>query len=131
MSTPAMSMQEAPPGGTARLSTDTYASRGRRLSWGRRYDDPYYGGHHHRFHRPHIRKHFGKPKMSGFKNHFMAGFGEFIGTTMFLFLAEGGAKTAQLSVSSATESTNGPTQLNNQTIMFIALSFGMSLLVTA
>lgn len=59
----------------------------------------------------------------------MAGLGELIGTTMFLFLAEGGAKTAQLSVSAAQNETATP--LSNETIMFIALSFGMSLLVSA
>lgn len=116
-----------PPGSGGRLSTDTAHShrRHRAFSFGR----------HHRHHDafgnplPRRRYHFGKPKMSGFKEHFMAGLGEFIGTTMFLFLAEGGAKTAQLSTSAAQTQTS--TQLSNQTIMFIALSFGMSLLVTA
>lgn len=145
-----MSMQEVGgnPGYTGggvnagRLSTDTYtpsSPRSRRFSLSRHrnrrhpHDDlshPSHAGRRH--HRRHLhRAHFGKPKMSGFQNHFMAALGEFIGTTMFLFLAEGGAKTAQLAVSSNNAQTTGPTQLNNETIMFIALSFGMSLLVTA
>ncbi|SNX81534.1 related to aquaporin [Melanopsichium pennsylvanicum] len=134
MATPEMSMVEptvtAPSGSGGRLSTDTaYSSdahhrRYRRFSIYRRHNH----GHHH-FQRPHFRTHFGKPEFSGFQPHFMAGLGEFIGTTMFLFLAEGGAKTAQLSVSAAQNDTATP--LSNETIMFIALSFGMSLLVTA
>ncbi|SPO20789.1 related to aquaporin [Ustilago trichophora] len=138
MATPEMTMVEnhhpptvtGPPGSGGRLSTDTAYSdprRSRRLSISHRFhrhndpSNPYY--HHRRRH------HFGKPKFSGFQPHFMAGLGEFIGTTMFLFLAEGGAKTAQLSVSAAQNDTATP--LSNETIMFIALSFGMSLLVTA
>lgn len=66
----------------------------------------------------------------GLKQDFVAGFGEFVGTTLFLLLALGGAKTAQ--VTRTTSQTEGlVTTLGNQTIMFIALSFGMSLLVTA
>lgn len=138
MAAPEMSMVEhtttpGPPGSGGRLSTDTAFSDGRRhrrLSVSQRFhrhrdpNDP----HYHR-HRRHVREHFGKPSFSGFQPHFMAGLGELIGTTMFLFLAEGGAKTAQLSVSAAQNDTATP--LSNETIMFIALSFGMSLLVTA
>lgn len=108
----------------ARISTDTAETqterRSRRLSFGRNR----WGNSH-----AHPRRHFGRPKFSGFKEHFMAGLGELIGTTMFLFLAEGGAKTAQLSVSAAQADTATP--LSNETIMFIACSFGLSLLVTA
>jgi aquaporin related protein len=107
-----------------RLSTDTAYSRRSRFI-------PFYHHRHHDYHgeRRHRRRHFGKPKFSGFQPHFMAGLGEFIGTTMFLFLAEGGAKTAQLSVSATQTQTATP--LSNETIMFIATSFGLSLLVTA
>lgn len=140
MAQPNMSMVDAnthpasvttgPPGSGGRLSTDTHHSRGRRrhrLS----VSMPFYHRHHDAYGNPHPhrRHHFGKPSFSGFQPHFMAGLGEFIGTTMFLFLAEGGAKTAQLSVSAAQNDTATP--LSNETIMFIALSFGMSLLVTA
>ncbi|PWZ02820.1 aquaporin-like protein [Testicularia cyperi] len=106
-------MADAAPGRVSHESV--YDKRGRRLSI----------VHRRHLHRPH----FGKPRFSGFKHHFMAGLGEIIGTTMFLFLAEGGAKTAQLSVSAA--QTDTATPLSNETIMFIAVSFGISLLVTA
>lgn len=86
----------------------------------------------------------------GLKQDFVAGFGEFVGTTLFLLLALGGAKTAQ--ITRTTSQTEGlETALGNQvctvasffkssitdlllvsqTIMFIAVSFGISLLVTA
>ncbi|KAJ1030422.1 hypothetical protein NDA16_001331 [Ustilago loliicola] len=121
-----------------RLSTDTaytQPSRSRRLSISHRFhlrrdhDDPDFDETGYHFRRRRLKQGFGKPKFSGFQPHFMAGLGEFIGTTMFLFLAEGGAKTAQLSVSAAQIDTATP--LSNETIMFIALSFGMSLLVSA
>jgi len=135
-----MSMTEASPttttapvagarGSAPRLSTDT-AHTARRTH---RVALPFH--RHHKHHDafghpdPHRRRHFGKPSFSGFQPHFMAGLGEFIGTTMFLFLAEGGAKTAQLTKTAAQDQT--ATQLSNEQIMFIALSFGMSLLVTA
>ncbi|KAK0558851.1 hypothetical protein OC844_004831 [Tilletia horrida] len=63
------------------------------------------------------------------KDHVMAGAGELIGTAMFLFLAEGGAKTAQLS--RAASQTEVATVLSNESILFIATSFGLSLLVSA
>jgi aquaporin related protein len=46
--------------------------------------------------------------------------GEFVGTTAFLFLALGGAKTALVHASDDT----------NSTVMFVACSFGLSILVT-
>ncbi|KAE8231016.1 hypothetical protein CF326_g3974 [Tilletia indica] len=63
------------------------------------------------------------------RDHMMAAAGEFIGTTMFLFLGEGGAKTAQLS--RAASQTEVATVLSNESILFIATSFGLSLLVSA
>ncbi|EST09849.1 Major intrinsic protein [Kalmanozyma brasiliensis GHG001] len=127
---PVSSTAAGVPATGGRISTDTARhSRRRRLSMSM----PFHGRKHHDVFgqdtNPHRRKHFGKPSFSGFQPHFMAGLGEFIGTTMFLFLAEGGAKTAQLSVSAA--QTDTATPLSNETIMFIALSFGMSLLVSA
>lgn len=66
----------------------------------------------------------------GIKQDLIAGLGEFTGTTLFLLLALGGAKTAQFT--RTTSQTEGlETALGNQTIMFIAVSFGISLLVTA
>ncbi|KXL46409.1 MAG: hypothetical protein FE78DRAFT_115380, partial [Acidomyces sp. 'richmondensis'] len=56
--------------------------------------------------------------------------GEVLGTTMFLFLAEGAAKTANLS-RTASQSNAVSAPLDSQTIMMIATSFGLSLLVTA
>lgn len=119
----------APPGSGGRLSTDSAfsQSRPRRLSMLRFERHKHHGASGNPL--PHRRHAFGKPSFSGFQQHFMAGLGELIGTTMFLFLAEGGAKTAQLSVSAAQNETATP--LSNETIMFIALSFGMSLLVSA
>ncbi|CBQ67623.1 related to aquaporin [Sporisorium reilianum SRZ2] len=126
--TPTTTNTGAPVSG-GRLSTDTAYTKRR----AHRISIPLH--RHHKHHDalgrpdPHRRRYFGKPKMSGFQPHFMAGLGEFIGTTMFLFLAEGGAKTAQLSATASQGQT--ATQLSNEQIMFIALSFGMSLLVTA
>ncbi|CAO1615369.1 unnamed protein product [Sympodiomycopsis kandeliae] len=66
----------------------------------------------------------------GIKQDLIAAAGEFVGTTLFLLLALGGAKTAQYTRTS--EQTEGlVTSLGNQTIMFIAVSFGLSLLVNA
>lgn len=60
----------------------------------------------------------------------VAALGEFVGTTLFLLLALGGAKTATYTRSAA--QTEGlETTLGNQTILFIACSFGLSLLITA
>jgi aquaporin related protein len=61
----------------------------------------------------------------------VAAFGECIGTTLFLLLALGGAKTAQITRTAAQTNTTMPSPLDNQTIQFISLSFGISLLVTA
>ncbi|KAL9937909.1 hypothetical protein V8E36_003454 [Tilletia maclaganii] len=63
------------------------------------------------------------------KDHLMAATGELIGTTIFLFLGEGGAKTAQLS--RAASQTEVATVLSNESILFIATSFGLSLLISA
>lgn len=65
------------------------------------------------------------------KQDAVAAFGEFVGTTLFLLLALGGAKTAQVTRTAAQTNTTMPSPLDNQTIQFISLSFGISLLVTA
>jgi len=67
----------------------------------------------------------------GIKQDLIAAGGEFVGTTMFLFLALGGAKTAQNSATSSQLETAATVSLSQQTILFISLSFGFSLLVTA
>lgn len=64
-----------------------------------------------------------------FRSDIIACLGEFAGTSMFLFLALGAAKTAQDSQSAAQNDT--VTTLAQQTIMFISAGFGLSLLVTA
>lgn len=83
-----------------------------------------------------------------YKQDLIAALGEFVGTTLFLrwfayphctsaqtnhciaVLAFGGAKTAQ--VTRTTSQLEGlSTSLGNQTILFIAVSFGLSLLVNA
>ncbi|PWN86948.1 aquaporin-like protein [Acaromyces ingoldii] len=65
-----------------------------------------------------------------YKQDLIAALGEFVGTTLFLLLAFGGAKTAQ--VTRTTSQLEGlSTSLGNQTILFIAVSFGLSLLVNA
>ncbi|KAK5110359.1 hypothetical protein LTR62_006067 [Meristemomyces frigidus] len=63
------------------------------------------------------------------KTHTMAAVGEVVGTAMFLFIAEGAAKTANLARTATQTQTNAP--LDSQTIMMIATAFGLSLLVTA
>ncbi|KAH0286522.1 aquaporin-like protein [Aureobasidium namibiae CBS 147.97] len=63
------------------------------------------------------------------KNHLTAVLGEILGTAMFLFIAEGAAKTANLARTASQSNTNAP--LDSQTIMMIATSFGLALLVMA
>ncbi|CED83912.1 mip family channel protein [Phaffia rhodozyma] len=60
-------------------------------------------------------------RMTDLKNHFVAAIGEFVGTTMFLFMAFGGTNVAGVGTD-----TNG---LNVNQILFISLAFGFSLLV--
>ena len=55
--------------------------------------------------------------------------GEFVGTTMFIFLGLGCVKTSQNSQTFTQSQT--ATTLSNQTILFISIGMGLSLLVTA
>jgi aquaporin related protein len=55
--------------------------------------------------------------------------GEFVGTTMFIFLGLGCVKTAQDAQTASQLQTS--TTLSNQTLIFIAVGMGFSLLVTA
>jgi aquaporin related protein len=53
--------------------------------------------------------------------------GEFIGTTMFLFLAFGGAQVANID----SITTGSTTKSNPGTLLYISFSFGFSLMVNA
>lgn len=62
----------------------------------------------------------------------LAGVGEFVGTTAFLFLSLAGAKTAALSVPITQNPADITTVgLAGETIIYTSLSFGLSLIVTA
>jgi len=65
----------------------------------------------------------------GFKQDVIATFGEFVGTTMFIFLGLGCIKTAQNSQTFSQSQTL--VSLSNQTILFISVGMGLSLLITA
>ncbi|KAK9896930.1 aquaporin-like protein [Cystobasidium minutum MCA 4210] len=65
----------------------------------------------------------------GFKQDMIACLGEFVGTTMFIFLGLGCIKTAQDSQTSSQLQT--ATTLSNQALIFIAVGMGFSLLITA
>jgi aquaporin related protein len=60
------------------------------------------------------------------KNHFIAASGEFCGTVQFLFFA---FATHLVAVSQGGQGPNGGN--NTNTVIFIALAYGFSLLVTA
>ena len=65
---------------------------------------------------------------SKLRQHFVAASGEFVGTFMFLFMAYLGHIMA---VDQAPRNTTGPNGTNaNQTVIYIAMSYGLSLLVT-
>lgn len=68
----------------------------------------------------------------GYKQDLIAALGEFVGTFLFLFLGEGGAKTASYTryVNNSVPDER-PTSLGSETIVFVSLSFGLSLTVTA
>lgn len=59
--------------------------------------------------------------------------GEFVGTFMFLFFAFAGTQVANIGVGDSTnQSTTGSaTGFNPATLLYIALSFGFSLMVNA
>lgn len=64
---------------------------------------------------------------SALRQHFVAAAGEFVGTFLFLFTAYLGHA---MSVQSAPDSAPGGAN-SNQTVIFIALSYGFSLLIAA
>ncbi|KAI9055798.1 hypothetical protein LZ554_000738 [Drepanopeziza brunnea f. sp. 'monogermtubi'] len=67
------------------------------------------------------------------KNHTVAFMGEFVGTFMFLFFAFAGTQVANIGAGdSSNQSTTGSaTGFNPATLLYIALSFGFSLMVNA
>lgn len=65
---------------------------------------------------------------STLRNHFVAAAGEFVGTFLFLFTAYLGHS---MSVSSTPNTAINGGGKSNQTVIYIALSYGMSLLVSA
>lgn len=64
---------------------------------------------------------------SAILKHFVAATGEFVGTFLFLFFAFLGH---QMAVDTAPDTGPGNV-ISNQTVIFIAMSYGLSLLVTA
>ena len=69
---------------------------------------------------------------NSFRNHFIAMAGEFVGTFLFLFLAFAGTQVANAATAGADTSDGGLTQAPNASaLLYIALSFGFSLMVNA
>ncbi|KAM0301004.1 hypothetical protein ACHAPM_006305 [Fusarium culmorum] len=68
---------------------------------------------------------------SNFKNHFVAGVGEFIGTTMFLFFAFAGTEVANIQADTTNRTTTGEStgSLNVSKLLYISIIFGFSLMV--
>ncbi|SMY23101.1 unnamed protein product [Zymoseptoria tritici ST99CH_1A5] len=64
------------------------------------------------------------------KGHFVAAIGEFMGTTMFLFFAFAGTQVANIGAESndAQTTTNADTGFSPIVLLYIALSFGFSLM---
>ena len=64
------------------------------------------------------------------KGHFVAAMGEFVGTTMFLFFAFAGTQVANVGAGNGDQSTtNEANGFSPQVLLYIALSFGFSLMV--
>ena len=62
-------------------------------------------------------------KWETIRGHFVAASGEFVGTVMFLYFSFGGTQVAAM--------TSQNNTMDPQRLLFISLSFGMSLLVVA
>jgi len=77
------------------------------------------------------------PRKLVVKNEIIAGIGEFLGTTLFLFLGELGIKTAVVAQTASQLQTGTGTSsgvsasLSNPTILYISVSMGLALLSTA
>ncbi|KAI9655713.1 MAG: hypothetical protein M1821_005148 [Bathelium mastoideum] len=66
------------------------------------------------------------------RNHFIAMAGEFVGTYLFLFIAYAGTQVANAAAAGANTAGNSLSQAPNASVLlYIALSFGFSLLVCA
>ncbi|KAI9660128.1 MAG: hypothetical protein M1821_001480 [Bathelium mastoideum] len=64
------------------------------------------------------------------KNHFVAIVGEFVGTTMFLFLAFAGTQVANIGATGdATTTTGQKTGFNPTVLLYVGVAFGFSLMV--
>ncbi|KIW08588.1 uncharacterized protein PV09_00551 [Verruconis gallopava] len=64
------------------------------------------------------------------KGHFVAAIGEFVGTSMFLFFAFAGTQVANVGSQTAQNTTtNAQTGFSPEVLLYIALSFGFSLMV--
>ncbi|GAA6002176.1 hypothetical protein JCM10207_003110 [Rhodosporidiobolus poonsookiae] len=83
----------------------------------------------------HIRKPVYGPRRLQAKNHLVAAVGEYVGTLLFLFLAFGGTTVANLPTNSVTgaETSGSDASVvaapNTSSLLYIAFSFGFSLLV--
>jgi hypothetical protein len=77
-------------------------------------------------------KHANKParRSKRLKNHFVAATGEFVGTVMFLYFAFA-AHSMVVSQSAESPLATGNRGASAQSVVFISLAYGMSLLVTA
>jgi aquaporin related protein len=73
---------------------------------------------------------FSKWMSNNLKGHFVAAMGEFVGTAMFLFFAFAGTQVANVGGQTNDQSTtNAANGFSPQVLMYIALSFGFSLMV--
>ncbi|KAK5123784.1 hypothetical protein LTR85_002420 [Meristemomyces frigidus] len=67
---------------------------------------------------------------SSMKNHFVAAVGEFVGTTMFLFIAFAGTQVANAGTTTSSQTTtNASTGFSPVVLMYISVCFGFSLMV--
>ncbi|KAK4053109.1 Aquaporin-1 [Microbotryomycetes sp. JL201] len=87
------------------------------------------GKDHHHHHRHHGRK--ARKVAKEITHDILAVTGEFFGTFLFLFMSFMGAQSATFNRGGTGGGDQTVTTNDNQTILFIALSFGMSLLVVA
>ncbi|GFZ47397.1 Aquaporin-2 [Saitozyma sp. JCM 24511] len=85
----------------------------------------------------HLRRPEQGPVALAIKNHFIAMVGEYVGTVLFLMFAFGGTNVALIPTTSVTGSTtagqdgSAAATVNTSNLLFIALCFGFSLMVTA
>ena len=69
---------------------------------------------------------------NSFRNHFIAAAGEFVGTFLFLFFGFAGTQVANAAAAGASTANGSLSQAPNASVLlYIALSFGFSLMVNA